>query len=291
VTWIVALVGGLLIQAPVTSALAPLVPLPQPAVRALVFVVAVLALEGVFALVGRAAIVPLVRAVRRTPALGVVDHLLGVLPAVARALIVIAIALGALLLLPVGSEVRSAIDGSRIARILIAEVQTVQPLLGRLVTESDGAPLFVTRLGAEDRQALDLPDDLELVPDPEAERQLVALVNQERSARGLPTLALDERLVPVARAHGEDMFRAKYFGHRSPTTGTHADRLAAAGIGFERAGENLAYAHTIAAAHRGLMESPGHRENILHAEFTHVGIGVVSAGPYGRMITQLFLRP
>jgi uncharacterized protein YkwD len=37
------------------------------------------------------------------------------------------------------------------------------------------------------------------------------------------------------------------------------------------------------------MESPGHRENILRPEFTHVGIGVMSAGVYGRMVTQLFI--
>ena len=39
------------------------------------------------------------------------------------------------------------------------------------------------------------------------------------------------------------------------------------------------------------MESQGHRENILRAEFTHMAIGVITAGPYGRMFTQLFVTP
>jgi len=39
------------------------------------------------------------------------------------------------------------------------------------------------------------------------------------------------------------------------------------------------------------MESAGHRENILRPEFTRIGVGVVAAGPYGRMFTQLFLTP
>jgi uncharacterized protein YkwD len=87
------------------------------------------------------------------------------------------------------------------------------------------------------------------------------------------------------------MFRLKYFGHQSPANGSPFDRLAAAKITYTRAGENLAYAHSVAVAHRGLMDSPGHRENILRPEFTRVGIGVVSAGSYGRMFTQLFLAP
>ena len=39
------------------------------------------------------------------------------------------------------------------------------------------------------------------------------------------------------------------------------------------------------------MESPGHRENILRPEFRRIGIGVISAGAYGKMVTQLFLTP
>jgi uncharacterized protein YkwD len=87
------------------------------------------------------------------------------------------------------------------------------------------------------------------------------------------------------------MFRLKYFGHQSPVAGSPFDRLAAAKIPYSRAGENLAYAHSVAIAHRGLMESQGHRENILRPEFTRIAIGVVAAGAYGRMFTQLFLTP
>ena len=96
---------------------------------------------------------------------------------------------------------------------------------------------------------------------------------------------------PVARQHSEEMFRLKYFGHQSPVSGSPFDRLAAAKISYSRAGENLAYAQSVAVAHRGLMDSEGHRENILRPEFTRVGIGVIAAGSYGRMFTQLFVAP
>lgn len=291
VSWAVALVSAIALQGPLTERLAPLVSWPVPVVRAAIFVALVLVLESIFALGGRFLIAPAARAVHRIAPLAAADRVLGVVPAVVRAVLVIAVALAALLVLPLGNDVRAAIDGSRLARVLIAQVSVVQPLLGQLVGEGDGAPLLVTRLGADERQSLDLPADLSLEADPEAERQLVELANEERASRGLGPLELDPRLVPVARAHSTEMFRLRYFSHLSPDRGSPFDRLAAAGIGYSRAGENLAYARSVATAHRGLMESAGHRENILRPEFTRIGVGVVAAGPYGRMFTQLFLTP
>ena len=290
-TWVLALVSAIVLQAPLTEQLAPLVSWPVPVVRAAIFVAIVVLLEIVFALGGRLVVAPLAGALHRIAPLAAADRVLGVVPALLRTVLVIAVALAAILVLPLGNDVRAAIDGSRLARALIAQVSIVQPLLGQLVGEGDGAPLLVTRLGADDRQPLDLPADLALEADPEAERQLVALANEERAARGLAPLELDPRLVPVARAHSTEMFRLRYFSHVSPETGSPFDRLSAAGIGYTRAGENLAYARSVATAHRGLMDSPGHRENILRPEFTRIGVGVIAAGAYGRMFTQLFLAP
>ncbi len=290
VTWVTALLGALALQGPLAGLLAR-AGLASPVGRVVGFIAVLLALELIFAVVGRSAIAPLVRALHRSRTGAVADRVLGVVPATLRVLVIAAVALAAALVLPVGNDVRAAIDGSRIAGVLVAQVSAIQPHLGAFAGEPDGAPLFVTRLGADDTQKLDLPDVLTLVPDPDAERQLFFAVNEERTARGLAALEWDPRLVPVARAHSEEMFRRKYFSHQSPVAGSPFDRFAAAKITYRRAGENLAYAHSVGAAHRGLMESPGHRENILHPEYTRIGIGVISAGPYGRIFTQLFLTP
>ena len=117
------------------------------------------------------------------------------------------------------------------------------------------------------------------------------LVNEERVNDGKQPLVWDDALLPIARAHSEEMFKLKYFSHQSPVNGSPFDRLKAAGVTYTRAGENLAYAQSVTIAHRGLMESEGHRENILRPEFTHIAIGVISAGPYGRMFTQMFVTP
>jgi uncharacterized protein YkwD len=61
-----------------------------------------------------------------------------------------------------------------------------------------------------------------------------------------------------------------------------------ANVRFATAGENLALAPTIPVAHNGLMNSPGHRANILRREFGRVGIGVMDAGMRGLMISQEF---
>ena len=291
ITWIVAIPVALMLQAQFGSLIAR-VGLAAPAARTIAFVAVLLVIEISFTVVGSLVVFPFVDRLHRDRTLGVADRAFGVIPSVLRTLVITAVALAAALVLPVGADVRSAIDSSRAAQALIAQVSAVQPALGALAgTPDDSAPLFVTRLGADQTEKLDLPNDLVLTPDPDAEQEMLRLLNQERTTRGLPALEPDSRALPVARQHSEEMFRLKYFGHQSPVLGSPFDRLQAAKISYTRAGENLAYAHSVAIARRGLMESQGHRENILRPEFTRVAIWVISAGSYGRMFTQLFLTP
>lgn len=289
-SWIVSLVLAFATLGAAAEIVIEVTRIAAPAARAIGFIVVLLVVEGLFAVAARSLVSPLIRSVHATRAGLLIDRGLGVIPSVLRALVVTAIGLAALLVLPVGSDVRGAIDGSRLGRALVSEVAAVQPYLGQLLGGDAGA-LFVTKIDADQRQRLDLPDDLDLDPDPQAEAQMLQLVNEARAETGLRPLSLDPRLVPIGRAHSEEMFRLRYFGHVSPVTGSPFDRIEAAGVEYSRAGENLAYAQSVAVAHRGLMESPGHRANILRREFTRIGIGVISAGPYGRMFTQVFLSP
>jgi len=121
------------------------------------------------------------------------------------------------------------------------------------------------------------------------ESKMLELVNQERQKAGLKPLTIDMRLVDISRKKSKDMIDKNYFGHTSPTYGTPFDALKNNGISYRYAGENLAGAPTVEQAHKGLMNSPGHRANILNPNFTHIGIGVVEGGPYGKMFTQTFI--
>ncbi|HEV2248917.1 MAG TPA: CvpA family protein [Candidatus Limnocylindria bacterium] len=291
ITWIVAIPVALVLQGPFGALLAR-AGLEAPLARTIAFVLVLLLIEAAFGVLGIVGVRPFVKRIHADRRFGTADRVLGVGPSILRTLVVVAVALTAALVLPVGHDVRASIDASRIAQALVAQVAAVQPALGALAGgPEDGAPLVVTKLGADQSQTLDLPDALTLVADPAAEDEMLRLLNAERTSRDLLPLALDPRLVPIARQHSEEMFRLKYFGHQSPVTGSPFDRLATAKISYSRAGENLAYAHSVAVAHRGLMDSEGHRENILRPEFTRIGIGVVAAGSYGRMFTQLFMTP
>jgi len=291
-TWIVSFAAAIVFQAP-ASALVQYLGLSAAQARPIAFVAVLVAVEALFSLAGYFAVTPIVRRLHRTSWSRESDQVLGVLPSVARSLFVTAIVLSAIVVAPVPVELKAAVETSRLARALIERIAAVQPQLATLAGQVSGdqVPLFVTKLGEDDTQRLDLPDNIALSVDAAAERQMFDLVNEERVAAGLAALAWDDRLVPVARAHSEEMFKLKYFSHQSPVSGTPFDRLKAAGITYRGAGENLAYAQSVTIAHRGLMQSQGHRENILRPEFTRIGIGVVSGGPYGRMFTQMFITP
>jgi uncharacterized protein YkwD len=123
---------------------------------------------------------------------------------------------------------------------------------------------------------------------PDLEARMLDLVNEERRKVGLQPLQADTALRKVALAHSEDMFERGYFAHLTPEGKDPFDRMRDAHIRFILAGENLALAQTLPIAHEGLMNSPGHRANILRPGFGRVGIGILDGGFYGIMISQEF---
>lgn len=122
------------------------------------------------------------------------------------------------------------------------------------------------------------------------EQQMINLVNQSRKQNGLSALQADNQLSEIARIKSKDMIDKNYFSHNSPTYGSPFDMLKNFGVSYIKAGENIAGNQTVEKAHEALMNSPGHRQNILSSEYTHIGIGVQKGGQYGNMFTQLFIR-
>lgn len=159
------------------------------------------------------------------------------------------------------------------------------PVLGPLAEES--VNLLTVHPESERRIELNFTTH-DVKVDADAEAKVLALVNAERAKRGLRPLVLSARLTDAARAHARDMFARGYFSHVDPEGRTPADRLDLAEIPYGAMGENLALASDVAIAHDGLMDSPGHRANILEASFRRVGIGVIDGGVYGQMFVQEF---
>lgn len=107
------------------------------------------------------------------------------------------------------------------------------------------------------------------------EEMMVHLINQTRVAEGLHPLIYTPQHNDIGRKHSADMAMNNYFSHTDPDGNTALRRMQAGGLMFSWYGENLAYGQYSAIyAHEALMNSKGHRDNILRENFTHVLVGV-----------------
>lgn len=121
------------------------------------------------------------------------------------------------------------------------------------------------------------------------EQEMINLVNSERKKNNLPALKVNSELTRVARIKSQDMVDNNYFSHYSPTYGSPFDMLKSFGIEYLYAGENIAANSTVQKAHTSLMNSSGHRQNILSPNFTDIGIGIKQSKRYGYIFTQIFI--
>jgi Ca2+-binding RTX toxin-like protein len=137
------------------------------------------------------------------------------------------------------------------------------------------------------------------------ERYMLDLINQERTSRGLEALQLEQQLNASAEVHSEWMLAADVFSHTGEGGSSAGARMADAGFDFAGSwawGENLGFQSERGASglqddvydiHVALMNSSGHRANILSSNYDYVGIGI-EFGEYRGfevvMITQNFAR-
>lgn len=217
------------------------------------------------------------------------NKLLGPLPAIINGLIMVAFFLTVVIAMPITPQIKKAIFDSKIGGPVVARTQIVETELAKIFGEAISDTLQFITIAPESSEKVNLQFTTTKVSvDEEAERQMFVLVNNERTKASLKPLTADENLKEVARAHAKDMFARGYFSHINPEGLSPFDRLEKAGINFTAAGENLAFAPTVELAHQGLMQSTGHRANILSVEFAKVGIGVIDGGVFGKMFVQDF---
>ncbi len=135
------------------------------------------------------------------------------------------------------------------------------------------------------------------------ERQMLTLINQERTSRGIDPLQLELRLNDAAEDYSELMLNRDFFSHTGPSGTSPGDRMEDAGFVFSGNwtwGENIAWqsergaasiSDDVANLHQSLMNSSGHRANILNPDFELIGIGI-ERGDYNGwdavMVTQKF---
>ena len=218
-----------------------------------------------------------------------VNRALGALPGTVNGLINATIASMLLLGLPLTDEITRTTNESALAGRFAAPAEWLETRLRTIFDPALERTLSKLTVPPDSQQSISLPFKVETPRQrPDLESSMLDLVNEERRAHGLRPLRADPEAAEVARAHSKDMFARGYFSHITPEGRTPFERMRRSGLRFRAAGENLAFARTLQMAHKGLMNSPGHRANILRPAFGRAGIGILDGGRYGLMVTQAF---
>lgn len=220
---------------------------------------------------------------------GKLNKVLAIFPALGEGLVLTAFILTLIISFPLSPRIKSDVANSKIGGFLVQKTSGIEAKLNEIFggVIEDSLTYLTIKPGSNETIPLNvIPAELKV--DEVSEAGMVNLINKERRERGIKELVWDPDLVPPARAHARDMWERQYFGHVSPEGEDLGDRLDKAGVKYSLAGENLALAPTLATAHNGLMNSEGHKANILEQGFGRIGIGVIDNGINGKMFVQIF---
>jgi uncharacterized protein YkwD len=218
-----------------------------------------------------------------------INHFLGIIPGFVKGVIYATLVAALLLAFPISDALTASTRGSNINDRLAAGIDWLNDKLSPVFDKAVNQTLNKLTVEPSSNESVKLPFTSNTGKErTDFETKMLGLLNYERVKRGLKPLKADPELKQVALNHSKDMLARGYFSHYTPEGKDPFDRMRAAGVKFSVAGENLALAQTLSIAHNGLMNSPGHRENILRPYFGRVGIGIIDGGVHGLMISQEF---
>ncbi len=217
------------------------------------------------------------------------EKILGILPGVSSAFVLLSFILTMVVALPLSPFMKNSVASSKLGEPLVSNIQGFDKELNDVFGGAVNDALTFLTVEPKSDELLELNFTTTNVKvDRDSEVEMLALVNAERENLGLVPVEEDPSLREVARAHCTDMLERGYFSHYTPEGKSPFDRMAEADIAYKFAGENLALAPSTKLAMKGLMNSAGHRANILSENFGRVGIGVIDGGIYGEMFCQEF---
>lgn len=284
--WVLSLVAGLRYYETVARWVGPRVDVwSEVWDRPVAFVIIAVFVFVIVQLIGYLLLVRLPRDIQERRG----NQILGVIPGFVNGVIIVAIISALLLAIPLNEGLSERTRDSALVNRLAVYAEQLESQLRPVFGDAIARTMNLLTIRPDSNERVSLPFTVEHPrPRPDLEKQMLDLVNKERVANGLNPLAPDPELTEVARSHSADMFARGYFAHDTPEGLSPFDRMKNANVRFTTAGENLALAPTLPIAHTGLMNSPGHRANILRKEFGRVGIGVMDGGMRGLMVSQEF---
>ncbi len=217
------------------------------------------------------------------------NKILGVIPGFLSAIILLSFILTMIISLPLSPFLKTSVSQSRFGNSLTANTLGLEKALNMVFGQAVSDALTFLTVEPKSEESLKLNFKTSNISiDDRAERDMLVLVNKERVSRGIKPVAANNQLIKVGEAHCTDMFNRGYFSHYTLERLSPFDRMASSDISFTYAGENLALAPNVTLAMQGLMNSPGHKANILNPNFGKLGTGVINGGIYGEMFCQEF---
>lgn len=217
-----------------------------------------------------------------------INKFLGTLPGLIKGLIIISLFLILLMTLPLKPATKQKFSSTLIAGNLIKSSAEIETQIDAVLGTMNSGLSFIGRVSQNGEKETLGFQTTDINNDEGSEIEILVLINEERAKAGLTPLKQDILLRNIARAHARDMLIKGYFSHTDLEGKSPTERLKEVNVQFNINGENLALAPTADLAHVGLMNSVNHRENILSAEFKKVGIGVIDAGDFGKMVVEEF---
>jgi uncharacterized protein YkwD len=218
-----------------------------------------------------------------------INRFFGMFPGAVNGVIYATIIAALLLALPIKNTITAETRSSHLAIKLSMQADWANKKLAPVFDEAVRKTMNSLTVNPRSHESVELHFTYDKpVVRPNLEARMLDMINKERAKEGFAPLKADPEQTMVGRAHSKDMFTRGYFAHVNPDGKNPFDRMKEANVKFYSAGENLALAQTLEIAHKNLMNSPGHRANIMNPAFGRVGIGILDGGFYGLMISQEF---
>lgn len=217
------------------------------------------------------------------------EKIAGIVPGVLSAIVLLAFVLTMIVALPISPYLKNSVSSSRLGEPLVSSIQGFDKEINTVFGGAVNDALTFLTVEPKSDELLKLNFQISSIKvDEKSEIEMLQLLNEERKRVGLSEVKMDLSLRNVAREHCSDMFKRGYFSHYTPEGKSPFDRMNEYNITFKFAGENLALAPHAKLAMKGLMNSPGHKANILSKNFGRAGVGVMDGGIYGEMFCQEF---
>ena len=291
VSFIISFVLGITFYSRMAHVLVDLLKITQGFANAIGFFVVAAFFEIIFNIILKSLIIeiPLLNKGPQKETLKSLNRVLGIIPGILSGLLLSSFILSLIIALPFSVFLKHSVTNSKIGSVLVASTQGFAKNWNDVFGGAVNDTLSFLTVEPKTNQKVDLHFTVKnATVDKNAEQQMFQLVNKERTVRGIDPLSFSEGLASVGRNHCKDMFARGYFSHYTPEGFSPFDRMLSVSINFNYAGENLALTPNVALAMNGLMQSPGHKANILSINFKKIGIGVIDGGVYGQIFCQEF---